>query len=76
MEDPVQGRELSQRMASQEPRRNYLGARASGRWEVVVAVRSLHSGLRTEIQRAALALGSCVSEGTLLSLPEPQRVHL
>lgn len=40
MEDPVQGRELSLRIVSQEPRRSYLEARASGsqqgthRWEV------------------------------------------
>lgn len=71
MEDPEQGRELSQRRASREPRRSYLEARVSGsqgnththRREVVV--HSLQSGLGMESRRVALPLDCCVSEGTL-----------
>lgn len=41
-----------------------------------VVVHSLQSGLGMESRRVALPLDGCVSEGTLINLPEPQRLHL
>lgn len=81
MKGPEQGREgLCLRIVSREPRRSYLEARASGSQRGThrreVAEHSLQSGLRTQVQRAALAFGSYVGQGTLVNLPEPQRLHL
>lgn len=59
----MQGRELSQRRTSLEPRRSYLEARvwgSQGTHRRQVVVHSLQSGFGMESRRVALPLDGCV----------------